>query len=714
MPTGSTRPLNGVRVVERSSTVPAAIAGMLFADFGAEVHLVAGADNARATDPGFAMWDRGKAPASERDADADRADVIITDEHEPPELRGTAVGLHLTPFADHLPWRHRAGGDVMLAATTGVSLRQASFDGGPIDGIVPVLATIHGVWGTAAAIAALYERERSGQGQLVTVAGVHAAMVASAAAFNCDENAAPAPRSAGGPGGSIPFYRTYRCSDGQWLFLAALTPRFTDIAFEVLGVRDLYDDPRLDGRGRAGLLVPANAAWAIERIAEVFATRTRDAWLAALAEAGCPAGPVLDRDGWLDHPQIGAIGMRVVADDPARGRVEMPGTPIHLSTSAAARSAGSPSDHRPALGAGQGPLAGVRVLDLGAIIAGPFAASLLADLGADVIKVEPLTGDSFRGPGFAAYNKGQRGIAVDLQHPAGHDVFVDLARAADVVVDNYRPGVLRRLRLTWEDLVAVNPSIISASITGFGDGGPLGDAAGFDPVLQAMSGMMSAQGGDSDPVFYTVPVNDVTTAATTALGVVLALFHRARTGEAHKVSASLAATSTLLQASDLVRFADRPPPAVGGRDFRGPSAADRYYQTADGWVRVQAPTFDALRVVAGGDIDAWAAATTTDAVLKELHEAGIAAAAARGARELVRDERLLAYDVSRRDPRPGRESFWTTGRHVHFSRTHLERDLVAPSLGEHTREVLAEGGYTDARIDALLDAGVVGAPGARQ
>ena len=92
-----------------------------------------------------------------------------------------------------------------------------------------------------------------------------------------------------------------------------------------------------------------------------------------------------------------------------------------------------------------GPLEGIRVLDLGAIIAGPFSASLLADLGADVIKVEPLTGDSFRGPGFAAYNKGQRGIALDLRHPDGKAAFLDLVRTADVVIDNYRPGVLHRL-----------------------------------------------------------------------------------------------------------------------------------------------------------------------------------------------------------------------------------------------------------------------------
>src|SRR5439155_16988449 len=149
------------------------------------------------------------------------------------------------------------------------------------------------------------------------------------------------------------------------------------------------------------------------------------------------------------------------------------------------------------------------------------SASLLGELGCDVVKVEPLTGDSFRGPGFAAYNKGQRGVALDLRNPDGKEAFLGLVRSADVVIDNYRPGVLKRLGIDWESLRSVNPDVISASITGFGEGGPFGEDAGFDPVLQAMSGMMRAQGGESDPVFYTVPVNDVAASAVIAFGCVL-------------------------------------------------------------------------------------------------------------------------------------------------------------------------------------------------
>ncbi|TML42823.1 MAG: hypothetical protein E6G27_03205, partial [Actinobacteria bacterium] len=253
------------------------------------------------------------------------------------------------------------------------------------------------------------------------------------------------------------------------------------------------------------------------RIADVFRSDTRASWLGRLGAAGCPAGPVLKRGDWLDHPQLEAIGMRIDVECGEHGPVVMPGVPVILHSTpgrvqgcAPPRATEPPSiwteaqwattpasttrlGARAAGGGAGGPLAGVRVLDLGAIIAGPFAGALLAELGATVIKVEPLGGDSFRGPGFAAYNKGQRGLAIDLQHAKGREALLALARSTDIVIDNYRPGVLKRLGLDWSELREVNPDIVSVSITGFGDRGPLGGEPGFDPVVQAMSGMMSAQ-----------------------------------------------------------------------------------------------------------------------------------------------------------------------------------------------------------------------------
>lgn len=731
--------LAGARVVDATAGVAGPLAAMLLADFGADVVKVEppGGDPGRAH-PGAAVWDRNKragvldpddpASVAAYEALVSGADVLVTNEPVAHVTGGRPRLVHLVmpAYLDGATWPHTLESEGLLAATTGVALRQSSSAGGPIDAVVPVLPTVHGIWAAAAAVAALVERETSGQGQTVTVSGLHGAMVAAAAAFSFDPTSTPS-RPVGGPGGTIPFYRTYRGSDGEWLFLASLTPRFTAIAFEVLGVTDLYDDPRIGGRGRAGLIDPDNIGWVTERIAEVVAIDTRDAWLERLHAAGCPCGPVLSRDTWLDHPQVRAIDMRVEVDDPERGRVIMPGVPITLSESPGAvlRSApprpdgpadpwpdppwahGDATQQEPVADGRGGPLAGVRVLDLGAIIAGPFTASLLAELGAEVIKVEPPGGDSFRGPGFGAYNKGQRGVVLDLRDRDGYEAFLASARRADVVIDNYRPGVLSRLRLDRDSLIEVNPELISVSITGFGDGGPLGDEPGFDPVLQAMSGMMHAQGGDGEPGFFTVPVNDVTAASATALGALLALLHRIRTGTSQRVCTSLAAMATLQQAADLVRFDGRPAPRVGGADHRGASPLARYYEASDGWIRLlgelvggrePSPVATAVRALDLDPLDAesiaaWVRERARHEAAAELCDAGVPAVVVRATEELVDDPVIVDHEVLRPDSRPGKGHCWTAGRHAEFSRTPVGRTSRAPDLGQHTAEVLAEAGH---------------------
>ena len=750
--------LRGLRVIEVGGGIAGPIAAMLLADAGAEVVKVEppSGDPARA-DPGFATWNRGKrsivadlSTASGRDRLESLlagADVLVAGcsgralaaWRLEPALTTAAharlLYLHLPPYLGEAPWAGGAESHALLAAAAGCAMRQASRDGGPIELVYPHSLYVQGAWAAACAVAALVERERSGVGQAVTVTGMHGVEVTSGGALVLEAGRPPRD-TAVGPGGANPCYSRYACGDGRWLFLGALTRRFQERALAALGLTGLVDDGRIAGHFER-LVLPANREWVRSAIAEAFATRPRAAWLEALAAVDCPAGPLADRDGWLDHAQVDAIGMRLEVDDPERGRVVMPGNPLVLTRSpnvvpgpapSLGQHDGEPLDWRTAAAGAagtpagaSGPLAGLRVVNLGTILAGPFAGCLLAELGADVVKVEPPEGDSFRDPGFT-FNRGMRSLAIDLRDPRGHEAFAHLVRWADIVIDNYRPGVLGRLGIDHAALERIRPGIVSISITGFGEGGPLSHQPGFDPILQGLSGMMNAQGGDDEPVFHNIAVNDVAAAAMTALSACLALFHVRRAGEGQRVWTSLAGMAGFMQSGELVRFRGRRASQTGGRDHRGRGPLDRFYPVAGGWVRVEAGERHVPSLAASGllgvqppaSVEAANAAlagtlaslSRAEAVAR-LTAAGVPAAPARRFEELPDDRAAMDAEVLHRHERSDGPPYWTAGRFAFFGRTPQRARLTAPGLGEHSREVLREAGLAEATLEELVADGVV-------
>jgi crotonobetainyl-CoA:carnitine CoA-transferase CaiB-like acyl-CoA transferase len=756
--------LDGIRVIDLSTGVAGPMAAMLLADFGADVVKVErpGGDPSRSR-PGFAMWNRNKRgvvidleqeSGRRRLAELlDASDICIAQGIEE-DLRAAGadpaavtarnpglVYLAVPPVHDTVPWAGGQESNALLSAFMGVALRQSSFDGGPVFLVYPQLLYDQAIWAAAAVVAALVERESSGLGQVVTVGGAHGTLIAMALTV---DPAQPQQPATVGPGGPHPMYTRYHCADGQWLFLGALTPKFQQAALVALGLEDILADPRIAG-DLEQLLTAGNRDWVRKRFVDVFGSRDREAWIGALRAVDCPASPVLDREDWIDHPQIAAIGMRVELDDPERGHLVMPGCPVHMDVTA-------PSVRRPApcLGehnaqivgwdrrapttdtrwekpAGTGPLAGVRVLDLGNILAGPFAGTLLAELGAEVVKVEIPAGDSWRDRGWI-YNRGQRGLAIDLQSSAGRAAFYQLVGSVDVVVDNYRPGVLRRLGIDYEQLRQVRPDLIAWSITAFGTVGPLATEAGFDPLLQAMSGMMSAQGGDSEPVFHTSAVNDVSSAALTVLGIGLALFHRERTGEGQRGGVTLAGAASLMQCEELLRLPGRQPSVQGGRDFTGPHALRRFYATADGWIcledegadsdqrlrqsgLVPPELGDAELAVAGVELaqvlERALAGLPRDEALARLSTAGIPAAPARWIAEVAADPALQAWDVFQTFDRRDGTFAQVPGRYARFSRTQRTGVTRPPGIGEHSTEVLAGAGVPKDEVEELISKGVV-------
>jgi crotonobetainyl-CoA:carnitine CoA-transferase CaiB-like acyl-CoA transferase len=614
-----------------------------------------------------------------------------------------------------------------------MALRQSSSDGGPIDPVFPYMLYLQGVWGATAALAALIERQRSGHGQLVTVGGAHAALVAGGTSLVIDPEVAELPANVG-PGGPNPMYTRYRCADGRWIFLATLTPKFQERALAQLELSDIAADARLAGNLDA-MLLPANRGWIRQRFADTFMRRPSAEWLQLLRSADVPVGPLLERDDWMDSPLLDAIGMRVELVDPERGVVVMPGNPINLVGSPAVAPRPAPRigedptpttwDRQPPPrgegGAGGGPLRGLRVLDLGTILAGPYAGTLLAELGADVIKVEIPAGDSWRERGMP-YIRGQRGAALDLRSDGGRDAFLALVRSADVVLDNYRAGVLERLRIDYRHLTEARPDIISVSITGFGEGGPFSSEPAFDPLLQARSGMMLAQGGDGEPVMMTVAINDVATAALAALGTLLALFHRGKGAGGQKVWLSLAGTAAFAQCEEVLRLPHRPAPIVGGSDFRGPGPLDRFYATRDGWVRLQAADVGVPALRAAGFLDdadpdtedelatllsTRLASMTRDEAIDRLTRANVAVAPARRLSELIADPEYQQWDMFHVLEQDGVGALHVPGRYARFSRSRRHDTLRPPGVGEHTAEVLAEVGISSDDIDELAASGAV-------
>jgi crotonobetainyl-CoA:carnitine CoA-transferase CaiB-like acyl-CoA transferase len=737
----------GVKVLDCTQGLAGPMAAMLLADFGAEVLKVEPPGGDRfAARPGYQMWNRGKrrtcldvdTPAGRAQLEAliGGADVAIFD-HSPRrmaalDLSGVAdrhprlISLWTPPYGTTGGWSELEAHHGALMALTGGAWRQSSYHYQPVYLVAPFLHYAQANMAAGAAGAALYERGKSGHGQSVTVSGFNAvALVGGASGAILPPGNRPL--------GASPSYRAYECADGRFLFLATLFSYFFQRAVDAMGLSvALAED-----------VFPEDVTVTMEAR---FRQRPRDEWLEILRAADVPCGPVSPREDWLRSELIANNDMRLVLDDPERGPIEMPGAPIKLSKTPAevrglvrdaapdeveAFAKAAPTAAPVAAPPRTGPLAGIKVLDLGTVIAGAYANAILANLGAEVVKVESADGDPWRdrGVGFTAFNRGKRGLVVDLKQPEGRALFLDLVRQADVVLDNYRLGVRDRLGIGHKDVTAANPRIISGSITTYGTRGEETRRPGFDPLLQARSGMMAAQGGDGEPVFHIMAVNDFASACTTAYGVIAALNARERTGEGQVLDTSLTCQSAMFQSGELTTWPGAPAPPKGTRDCLGISALDRFYACADGWILVAArdaadaaalagalghpewaSRFDMMAAPRDGalaaELEAALAKLRAGEALTALLGAGVRATPAHEGDEVLGDPYLWAndfFDTARRTP----YGPVTDRPYGHFSRSHAGYTRPEPGLGEHSFEVLADWGIDPERIAALADEGVV-------
>lgn len=389
-------------------------------------------------------------------------------------------------------------------------------------------------------------------------------------------------------------------------------------------------------------------------------------------------------------------------------------------------------------------LSGIRVLDCSIAMAGPFAAQRLGDLGADVIKVEPTSGEWQRhaaaggatgnriNVSFLSLNRNKRSLSVDLKDPQGKAILLEMVKTADVFLQNYRPGVAERLAVDYATLSAINPKLIYISMSGYGEDGPYRLYPGQDLLLQGMSGAMLSTGAEGAPPSpagqYLV---DAVTAYTAFEGALAALFHRERTGEGQLVQVNMLDAITAIQMQELSVF------TVGGKlQARSAEAHAHSYirapygvfETSDGYITLAMAPLPKLGELIGepsfagmdDQTDGW---TQRDAIfaavraklkgatsaewLERFRAADIWAGPVYGYADLVADPQIahnrtfVEYD----HPTEGRVK--TPGFPIRFSKTPSAVERGAPVVGEHSREVLGELGLDAEAVERLIASGVV-------
>jgi crotonobetainyl-CoA:carnitine CoA-transferase CaiB-like acyl-CoA transferase len=393
-----------------------------------------------------------------------------------------------------------------------------------------------------------------------------------------------------------------------------------------------------------------------------------------------------------------------------------------------------------------GPLSGMRVLELAQIMAGPTAGMLLADMGADVIKVEKLPGgDDSRGyrepringvsAPFLILNRNKRGIALNLKHPQGKEILLKLVRDADVLTENYRKGTLEKMGLGYDVLRQANPKLIYAAVSGYGRDGPYADKGGFDLIAQGFAGLMSITGEPGGPPAKTGnSVADINAGILAVVGILAAYAHQQKTGEGQVVDTSLmeaALQQTYWHAAIYFATGESPGPTGSAHILTAPYQA---FRASDGWINIggaNQANWERITEVVGhpewkGDprfetnsdrmehltelADMMNAVLVTRSKrewLEAFDAAGVPVGLVNTIGEALSHPQTLARGMVVDLEHPTAGATRALGCPLHFSATPTAVERPAPLLGEHTHEVLAEVGYDDAAIKQLVADGVV-------
>ncbi len=757
--------LEGLRVLELGSGAAAGIAGMVLAENGAEVVKIelpqGDRDRGR---PGFAVWHRGKksavldlADASDRDRFfelARVADGVIeafrpstavrlgVDYESLHRLNDQLVYAAITGFGESGPWRDIPGYEQIVAAKSG---RMTTYDGvrpGPVFTPVPIASYGAGMLAAVGLMAGIWARPRLGQGQRVHTSLLHALSVYDMTSGHGNRtNMPPEPGKVYGIM-QVPFM-TAPTKDGRFIQMCSRQAHHYRRWLSELGLEGLLDDPELPN---APDLWPSE-----ERLADVIKSirngmeqRTAEEWVETFSARDIGGDPFLAPQEFLDHPQCIENGRRQEVVDPEMGPTVQIG-PLGLysntpsvvgppaprlgehtgevlagwpSTTSASPSA---SGNDPASGL---PLADITILDVGYFYACPFAATLLAEAGARVIKVEPPAGDPGRRNWTTDYVKSQVGkesIVLDLKTPEGLEILYRLVDRADVFLHNFRPGTPERLGIDAETVMARNPGLLYVYASCFGSQGPWAHKAGFHSSPNAIAGAGVVESGDQNP-----PRNrtygDPTAALATAAAIMAGVLACRSTGRGQKLETTMLTATAYAVAEWGNQHSGPEAHAVDSGQF-GYHAYQRLYETANGWLVLDVHRDrerQALGEVLGVELPEQPSpelatqltrafsADSAEAWESRLLAAGVPAAQAdRGdfLHNMLNEIHMRESGVAVEAEQDGLGSYWRAAPTMQFSSAPTPLAPTLP-LGWATMEILGELGIDHEEITRLHDAGV--------
>ena len=781
-------PLAGLTVIDASWGVPGSVTSLLLADNGATVikveRPVAGP---REQTLARLAWERGKKSVEldfGRQADREAllsllesADVFVESFGAG---RAAALGLgyealrerhprlvycSFTAYGQTGPWRDEPGYDCLVAAKLGVMSEQPGAGReGPIFLGHPHICYGTGFLGAISILAAIRARHVTGRGQRVDVSLLDGLLAQSPMNWwYHPQNISYVEVSGGqrlGFGRKRLITAAFECADGEWLQIHTGGPGGFKRTMEIFGFGDITQTVS-EGSEMALPLSDEEFVIAREYIPQAFKQRARAEWIELFRANDLAALPVLRPGEVLTDEQVLYAGRVLKVKHPKLGELRQSAPPLSFEKSPLGPAQAAPTvgqhneEIRAALGAnrrqpslpggGAGrplphALRGIRVLDFASYFATPYGAKILSDLGADVIQIESPGGDQMRAlPNpFEAAQRGKRNIVLNLKSEEGRAIAHQLARSADVIMHNQRPGKAEKLALDYKTLSQINPKLVYCYLPGYGSSGPKSHLKSFAPLISGFTGLLYEAAGEGNPPARSVEGNeDYYNGLLGAVAALIGLEYRARTGQGQYVESPQLHSSLFVTSHHFLGPNGESLSALQlDREQTGWGPLDRLYRTADGWICIACVGNRAFRrlaralrlserVVAG-----WMSWTPTPESAEELAAevgARLSSLRAEEARRLLR-EHSIPCEIPRSEPGEPKlfwedwavagglvveqpQSLWgpirEIGLYLHLSETPGEQKGPAPRLGQHTSEILRELGHSDERIAELAAKGAV-------